>query len=1618
MLRALRLFRPRVETLEDRCVPAIDFSQVKAQLPGLLQNMQSALTQEVLADRMPLVGSGLQSPANNPAMVLSTLASTLGPVLPTSNTAPASQVQDAIYNALNGLHLFPPGSTEAQDVEVVPITHDDYEFKVHIASQSPINLSRPFDLGLPALGLTASGTVNVALTYQLELDFEVAVVNNATHLYLDTAPSPELSLHVDVTLPGSSATGNFGPLGINVYDGVFPANKPWMTSPSMAPSEFKGTFSLDVTGPKVDASQASAAYFLNHTSVGLDGDANANLAVELTVTDFPALALNLQVAWPFHNGTLAGGVPTVSFNDVQLDVGSLLTKVLMPFASTLNKTLTPVNEIVGSFTQPLPVISDLAGHDVSLFDVAKAIDPGLSGLQSFVTAFQALYGLNSTLLHLPPQDAVIDYGSFDLGGADPRAPGFDPTTITPNITTPNQPSARTQLQNNPNAQDIFNFIYDPKTGLEGSDLGQLHLPFLDVSLTVFRTMLGQQVGLLDYSTPAMDSGSGGNSELRINEDFGGVLGPLGVRVDGAMTARAGLSVGYDTYGLLHNNPLDGLFVSKADASLLGTFSAALDFNIGGFFDPYIQGGVTSTINLSLASSPIRFGQLMAAQDNPLNLFMSPAGKIDGFLDAGVRIGIDLPFIGFVGADFGFQVADKVLLDLDSLAQAQITLATLNNGVLTLNLGQQLNGQPEVFEVGHHLGNSTQGDETVDVTAYGVTQTFEGVSQVVANPSGKDETILFDPNLLDGAQVSLGDTNNIVTYLGHGDVTFTAGKGNNTFTGGAGKNVCTITGNGHNILIGGPGPNTLTVAGDGTNKLVAGKGNDQLSVNGAGANTLIAGAGDDTFNVMGPALGSAGNTLSWAVGDGTLVIQAQGGSNAIEVAGTTQRDIFTVNPFPASSPDHPGGQGVEVIANGVKITANAFVQKVAIEGVGGGDTTTVNDLGTRCMVEEVGVNLGQALTPSPGQDVTTVNGNPDTHQVTVATEAAWLSPPAPEGGSQEDGGVMMVQTRPGYKVDVAIVNQKDDLIVNAKGSQNAIGVLSNTGHTVINTDAGSDAFTVGSSAAPSKGQLYYVPPPPASPSLLFGLRGVLDLHAGPGSNALALIDSQDAGVSHLTVTASSITGFTGNPNQPVTIHYSTSPAGTFAGGIAVQTGKGKDVVALQGSPAGSPVALATGGGGDQVRIGDAAGTLASLGGPVSIDGGDGTPTVTLDDHGAAGGRNYLFTSAIGSYFVVASNKVAPANIQGFKYLNIGTLVLEAGNHGNTITARVAGAAVIVHAGNGSNSVVIGDQAGGNHLVLTQPFTVDGQLGDNALTVNDQGTSLAMLAYTLGAGTVQRSLAGLISYSGVQHLTLNTGNGVGDVVAVQGSTAGPPITVVGAGPIALSGPAGSNVWDVTGPDAGTLQGSLQSAPITFSGMKSLFGGSGKDTFRFHNGGSISGTVSGGGGSNTLDYSAYTGDVSVNLKTHKATHVAGQVKGFENVLGSKGNDVLVGGGQPVTLRGGTGRSILIAEAGKSRLFGGDGDSILVAGLTLYDANQAALDKIMMEWKRNLPVADRVHHITLGGGLNGAFRLFRHINGTVGSNGQVNDLTDGGGTTWLFLKKGVDKHHNAQSNDIVTAL
>jgi hypothetical protein len=79
-----------------------------------------------------------------------------------------------------------------------------------------------------------------------------------------------------------------------------------------------------------------------------------------------------------------------------------------------------------------------------------------------------------------------------------------------------------------------------------------------------------------------------------------------------------------------------------------------------------------------------------------------------------------------------------------------------------------------------------------------------------------------------------------------------------------------------------------------------------------------------------------------------------------------------------------------------------------------------------------------------------------------------------------------------------------------------------------------------------------------------------------------------------------------------------------------------------------------------------------------------------------------------------------------------------------------------------------------------------------------------------------------------------------------------------------------------------------------------------------------IQAGGPNNTLDYSAYSGDVSVNLHGGTATLLAG-ISGIQNVTGGNGNNLLLGDANPNILIGGTG-----LPAGIVSLWTGDGNAI----------------------------------------------------------------------------------------------
>ncbi|MCE9528620.1 MAG: tandem-95 repeat protein [Planctomycetales bacterium] len=127
------------------------------------------------------------------------------------------------------------------------------------------------------------------------------------------------------------------------------------------------------------------------------------------------------------------------------------------------------------------------------------------------------------------------------------------------------------------------------------------------------------------------------------------------------------------------------------------------------------------------------------------------------------------------------------------------------------------------------------------------------------------------------------------------------------------------------------------------------------------------------------------------------------------------------------------------------------------------------------------------------------------------------------------------------------------------------------------------------------------------------------------------------------------------------------------------------------------------------------------------------------------------------------------------------------------------------------------------------------------------------------------------------------GSGDTIAVFGG--GASIDGGAAADTLVATGTVSHDWIITAQNSGSLDGL-----VFFSQVEQLIGGSGNDTFHFANGVGVGGTIDGGGGSDSLDYSAFSTSMSMNLQSGTATKTGG-ISSIESVTGGQAVDSLSG-------------------------------------------------------------------------------------------------------------------------------
>jgi hypothetical protein len=584
----------------------------------------------------------------------------------------------------------------------------------------------------------------------------------------------------------------------------------------------------------------------------------------------------------------------------------------------------------------------------------------------------------------------------------------------------------------------------------------------------------------------------------------------------------------------------------------------------------------------------------------------------------------------------------------------------------------------------------------------------------------------------------------------------------------------------------------------------------------------------------------------------------------------------------------------------------------------------------------------------------------------------------------------------------------------------IAVASTSAPTTLRGGGGADAFSVG-----------------AGTNNLDGIQGTVTVDGEAGANQLQINDQANANSATWGVTGSMVTRVNQTPagSLPVTIQYAN------IGDLTLTTGSAGtyDNINVRGTSAATTVNIVAGL--DEIDVGNLAHSLDDLHGVLTIPTGY---IVQVNDQGTSSPQSYTLTgsSVTRDGATINYGPTVGLTVNGGSGGGVSNFAIQATSAPQTVVVTGTGKDNVSITANAANvALSVYDATGGIHdLITLGSGTVAGLQGDillasvaRHLTVDDRNDRMPR-TFTIGdtsstvlaPATLRYSALGMDFYLGGGGNTVTVLGANGGLLIVHGNT-GPDLVTVAiandlfAHTVRFEGQAGDSLTiDDSARTSGYQYTVTDSAvsrvrtTVQYVGVDSVLlkGTQGDDIFQIvSTPSSIPLTLDGGAGTNTLDYSAYSTAVVVNLSTGSATGLAG-IGNFVNVVGSAFDDVLVGDAGNNALSGGAGRDILIGGAGADQLDGGTGDDILIGGSTIYDANTTALLALLQEWTRtDETFGDRIDHLRNGGGLNGPYQLNAS---TVADDGVADTLTGGFGQDWFWVNFNQDTLHSHADDQI----
>jgi filamentous hemagglutinin family protein len=758
------------------------------------------------------------------------------------------------------------------------------------------------------------------------------------------------------------------------------------------------------------------------------------------------------------------------------------------------------------------------------------------------------------------------------------------------------------------------------------------------------------------------------------------------------------------------------------------------------------------------------------------------------------------------------------------------------------------------------GTITSATATLQGNGGDVLRGGAGADAFVIN--GSDQGTLNGQNFLDFASLDGVGGNDTFALTGGGALSgsIDGAGGTDTLTGDNVVNAFVVTGG-----------NSGTATGVGTGfsnveSLIGNAQNDTFALNGGTLGGSIDGAGGtDTLtgdNVVNAFVVTGGNSGT-ATGVGT------GFSNVESLIGNAQNDTFALTNGGTLAGAIDGAGGTDTL------TADNVVNTWTIDAANGGTVTGI--AGTFAGIENVtGGTQNDAFAVTTGSISGQINGGAGGTDAVTYANAVAVQIGASAGGIDNIDSV----TAPGNGTLTgrnAVQNNWTVTAGNAGSVTAASQVTQFVGFNNITGGDNVDVFTlqggtVSGTINGGTGVDTLIGDSTALTFVLTGLNqgtlnggafvGVENLTGSALADTFVLAGGALTGLIDGAGDSDRLTG--GNAVNVFVVNGANAGTATGVGGFT-------NVENLTGNALGDTFALTNGG------------TLAG-----AIDGAGGTDTLTGDN--------------VVNAFVVTGGNSGTATGVGTGFSNVESLIGNAQNdtfalNGGTLDGSIdgAGGTDTLTADNGVNTWTIDAANGGTVIGIAGTFA-----GIENVTGGTQNDAFAV---TTG------SISGQINGGGGASNTVSYA-GVGGTVAVTIGAATAGIagidTVIGNGANStLTAGNVANAWTINALNGGQVAG------VSFAAFNNVTGGSNSDTFTLL-GGTVAGTISGGGGTDTL-----IGDNGANAfvlnGANQGTLNGGAFAGVENLIGNALADTF-------TLAGGTLSGAIDGAGGTDTLTGGN--------------------------------------------------------------------------------------------------